>query len=92
MKRQRIAFIGAGGMAREVESTLLAMNQVVPRFEFGGYVVSDLFDRIFERSQPVDIAWCYRGRHSNETTPSHSRFDEDAGTTVSILSTFETTL
>jgi sugar O-acyltransferase (sialic acid O-acetyltransferase NeuD family) len=42
MKRQRIAIIGAGGMAREFESVLRAMNQVEPRFEFAGYVVSDL--------------------------------------------------
>jgi sugar O-acyltransferase (sialic acid O-acetyltransferase NeuD family) len=42
MKRQRIAIIGAGGMAREVESALRAMNLIEPRFEFTGFVVSDL--------------------------------------------------
>jgi sugar O-acyltransferase (sialic acid O-acetyltransferase NeuD family) len=42
MKRQRIAIIGAGGMAREVESALRAMNRIEPRFEFTGFVVSDL--------------------------------------------------
>jgi sugar O-acyltransferase (sialic acid O-acetyltransferase NeuD family) len=42
MKHQRIAIIGAGGMAREMESALRAMNQVEPRFEFAGFVVSDL--------------------------------------------------
>lgn len=42
MKPQRIVVIGAGGMAREVASTLKSMNQVEHRFEFVGYIVSDL--------------------------------------------------
>jgi sugar O-acyltransferase (sialic acid O-acetyltransferase NeuD family) len=43
MKLQRIAIVGAGGMAREVASTLKWINQVEHRFEFIGYIVSDLF-------------------------------------------------
>ena len=42
MKPQRIAVIGAGGMAREVASTLKWINHVEHRFEFVGYIVSDL--------------------------------------------------
>ena len=42
MKRKRIVIIGAGGMAREVVSTLRWINRVEPAFDFLGYVVSDL--------------------------------------------------
>ena len=42
MKPQRIAVIGAGGMAREVASTLKWMNRVEHRLELVGYIVSDL--------------------------------------------------
>jgi sugar O-acyltransferase (sialic acid O-acetyltransferase NeuD family) len=42
MKVQRIAVVGAGGMAREVASTLKWINRVEHRFEFVGCVVSDL--------------------------------------------------
>ena len=39
---QRIAIIGAGGFAREVEWLIRDLNRVSPQFEFAGYVVSDL--------------------------------------------------
>ena len=42
MRRKRIVIIGAGGMAREVESTLRWINRCEPAFDFLGYVVSDL--------------------------------------------------
>src|SRR6202011_5292444 len=42
MRRKRIAIIGAGGMAREVASTLQWINRAAPAFDFLGYVVSDL--------------------------------------------------
>jgi len=39
---QRIAIIGAGGFAREVEWLIRDLNQVSPQFEFAGYLISDL--------------------------------------------------
>ena len=42
MKRKRIVIIGAGGMAREVASALHWINRAEPRFDFLGYVVSDV--------------------------------------------------
>jgi sugar O-acyltransferase (sialic acid O-acetyltransferase NeuD family) len=42
MKPQRIAVVGAGGMAREVVSALKWVNRIEQRFEFVGYIVSDL--------------------------------------------------
>ena len=41
MKRQRIAIIGAGGMAREVASTLRWINKTADSYDFLGYLVSD---------------------------------------------------
>jgi sugar O-acyltransferase (sialic acid O-acetyltransferase NeuD family) len=41
-KAQRIAVIGAGGMAREIVSALDWINRARPQFEFIGYIVSDL--------------------------------------------------
>ena len=48
-RRKRIVIIGAGGAAREIASALRSINQIDPRFEFLGYVVSDL-----ARLQPRD--------------------------------------
>jgi sugar O-acyltransferase (sialic acid O-acetyltransferase NeuD family) len=42
MKPQRIAMIGAGGMAREIASALQWINREQIRFEFLGYIVSDM--------------------------------------------------
>jgi len=42
MPAQRIVIVGAGGMAREIASALRCINQSKKRFEFLGYVVSDL--------------------------------------------------
>src|ERR1700722_8855715 len=39
---QRIAIIGAGGFAREVEWLIRDLNRVSQQFEFVGYLVSDL--------------------------------------------------
>jgi sugar O-acyltransferase (sialic acid O-acetyltransferase NeuD family) len=39
---QRIAIIGAGGFAREVEWLIRDLNRVTPQFQFMGYLVSDL--------------------------------------------------
>lgn len=39
---QRVAIIGAGGFAREVEWLIRDLNRVTPQFEFAGYLVSDL--------------------------------------------------
>ena len=54
MKPQRIAVIGAGGMAREVASTIAWMNRVEQRFEFVGYVVSDL-SRLGDRDSRDEV-------------------------------------
>jgi sugar O-acyltransferase (sialic acid O-acetyltransferase NeuD family) len=67
MKPQRIAVIGAGGMAREVASALAWVNRIERRFEFVGYVLSDL-SRLGERDsreQVVgDFDWLKRHRVS----------------------------
>jgi len=67
MKRKRIVIIGAGGMAREVASTLHWINRCQPAFDFLGYVVSDLSqlgprdssDRVIG-----DFGWLKRNRDS----------------------------
>lgn len=41
MTTRRIAIIGAGGLAREVEWLLRDINALAPRWDFAGYVVSD---------------------------------------------------
>jgi sugar O-acyltransferase (sialic acid O-acetyltransferase NeuD family) len=67
MKPQRIAVIGAGGMAREVAWTLKAMNQVEHRFEFVGYIVSDLArlgDRDSRDEVVGDFNWLDQHRSS----------------------------
>ncbi len=67
MKPQRIAVIGAGGMAREVASALKWMNRVEHRFEFVGYVVSDLSrlgDRDSRDQVVGDFNWLDRHRSS----------------------------
>jgi sugar O-acyltransferase (sialic acid O-acetyltransferase NeuD family) len=67
MKPQRIAVIGAGGMAREVASTLTWMNRVEHRFELVGYVVSDLSrlgDRDSRDEVVGDFDWLDRHRAS----------------------------
>jgi sugar O-acyltransferase (sialic acid O-acetyltransferase NeuD family) len=67
MTVQRIAVIGAGGMAREVASTLQAINQIERRFEFMGYAVSDL-SRLGDRDSRDrvigDFGWLKRNRSS----------------------------
>jgi sugar O-acyltransferase (sialic acid O-acetyltransferase NeuD family) len=42
MAKKRIVVIGAGGMAREVRWLIDDLNTAEPRYEFLGYVVSDL--------------------------------------------------
>jgi sugar O-acyltransferase (sialic acid O-acetyltransferase NeuD family) len=67
MKPQRIVVIGAGGMAREVASTLKYINQVERRFDFVGYVVSDLSrlgDRDSRGQVVGDFHWLDQHRSS----------------------------
>jgi sugar O-acyltransferase (sialic acid O-acetyltransferase NeuD family) len=40
--RKRIVVVGAGGQAREVEWLIREMNAVAPRYDFLGFVVSDM--------------------------------------------------
>ncbi|MDK9700791.1 MAG: NeuD/PglB/VioB family sugar acetyltransferase [bacterium] len=49
MNREKIVIIGAGGNSRELKMLLQAINQVQPRYEFLGYVVSD-----FSKISPND--------------------------------------
>jgi sugar O-acyltransferase (sialic acid O-acetyltransferase NeuD family) len=53
-KLQRIAVIGAGGMAREVVSALEWINRTRPTFEFLGYIVSDL-TKLGERDSRSEV-------------------------------------
>jgi sugar O-acyltransferase (sialic acid O-acetyltransferase NeuD family) len=67
MKRKRIVIIGAGGMAREVASALHWINRAEPRFDFLGYVVSDLsrLGRHDTRDQVLgDFSWLDQNRSS----------------------------
>jgi sugar O-acyltransferase (sialic acid O-acetyltransferase NeuD family) len=67
MKVQRIAIIGAGGMAREVASTLARINQSERRFELVGYVVSELSSLGERDSRDLvvgDFQWLERHRSS----------------------------
>lgn len=41
MRPKRIVIVGAGGMAREIESALRHINRTSRQFDFLGYVVSD---------------------------------------------------
>lgn len=54
MKPQRIAVIGAGGMAREIVYALDYINRTKTQFEFLGYVVSDLA-KVGERDSRAQI-------------------------------------
>jgi sugar O-acyltransferase (sialic acid O-acetyltransferase NeuD family) len=67
MEKQRIAIVGAGGMAREVASALTWINRFDRRFEFVGYVVSDLSklsDRDSRESVIGDFDWIDKHRSS----------------------------
>jgi len=67
MRRKRIVIIGAGGMAREVASTLHWINRSEPVFDFLGYVVSDLSQLgIRDTSHQVigDLGWLKQNRDS----------------------------
>jgi sugar O-acyltransferase (sialic acid O-acetyltransferase NeuD family) len=67
MKRKRIVIVGAGGMAREVASTLHWINRREPAFDLLGYVVSDL-SRLGARdtsNQVIgDFRWLKQNRES----------------------------
>lgn len=60
MRCQRMVIIGAGGMAREMESALHSINRREPRYEFLGFVVSEL-SRLGPRDSRHqvcgDLAW-----------------------------------
>jgi sugar O-acyltransferase (sialic acid O-acetyltransferase NeuD family) len=65
MNRKRIVIVGAGGMAREIESAVKWINRLQPQFDFLGYVVSDL-SRLGERDSRDqvlgDVNWLKRNR------------------------------
>lgn len=66
MGLRRIAIVGAGGMAREMASAVQWINRVERRFEFLGYVVSDL-GKLGERDSREavigDFDWMEKHRH-----------------------------
>jgi sugar O-acyltransferase (sialic acid O-acetyltransferase NeuD family) len=67
MSMRRIAIVGAGGMAREMASALHWINRSEPRFEFLGYLVSDLSrlgDRDSRESVIGDFSWVEKHRSS----------------------------
>lgn len=62
---KQIVIIGAGGMAREVEWTLRALNHEKARYKFRGFVVSDrtkLSDRDSREQVIGDFAWLKANR------------------------------
>jgi sugar O-acyltransferase (sialic acid O-acetyltransferase NeuD family) len=67
MQPRRIAIAGAGGMAREIASALRWINRTDQKFEFLGYVVSDL-SRLGERDSRDqvlgDFGWLTANRDS----------------------------
>jgi sugar O-acyltransferase (sialic acid O-acetyltransferase NeuD family) len=67
MQPKRIAIIGAGGMAREIEAALRWINRNGRQFEFLGYVVSDvsrLGPRDSCREVLGDFGWLTENRSS----------------------------
>jgi sugar O-acyltransferase (sialic acid O-acetyltransferase NeuD family) len=67
MRRKRIVIIGAGGMAREVASTLHWINRCEPAYDFLGYLVSDLSQLgARDSSDQVigDLGWLKQNRDS----------------------------
>jgi sugar O-acyltransferase (sialic acid O-acetyltransferase NeuD family) len=66
VRKKRIAIIGAGGMAREVASTLKSINRQKESFDFLGYVVSDL-SRLGPRDSHDEVIgdfdWLERNRN-----------------------------
>jgi len=64
MRRKRIVIIGAGGMAREVASTLYWINRGEPAFDFLGYVVSDL-SRLGARDSSDQVLGDFRWLEQN---------------------------
>jgi len=67
MKRKRIVIVGAGGMAREVASALHWINQSEPRFEFLGYVVSDL-SRLRDRDSRSQVLGAFSWLEQNRSS------------------------
>jgi sugar O-acyltransferase (sialic acid O-acetyltransferase NeuD family) len=65
----RLAIIGAGGFAREVAWLVQDINQAEPRYEFVGYVVSDL-SRVGEHDSRGQILGDYEWIEEN-----HERID-----------------
>jgi sugar O-acyltransferase (sialic acid O-acetyltransferase NeuD family) len=62
MIRQTIIVVGAGGQAREVRWILDEINARESRFEFLGYVVSDLSRCAGEERLLGDLGWLYGHR------------------------------
>ena len=67
MQVKRIAIVGAGGMAREIASTLRWINRTASQFEFLGYVVTDLSRLGPEDSSDQvlgDVSWLRKNQDS----------------------------
>jgi sugar O-acyltransferase (sialic acid O-acetyltransferase NeuD family) len=70
MTRQTIIVVGAGGQARELRWILDEINAREGRFEFLGYVVSDLSrSGVDDSEQPIlgDFGWLYHHRREVDT-------------------------
>ncbi|HEY1086986.1 MAG TPA: hypothetical protein VGE37_04800 [Archangium sp.] len=59
MKLKRLAIMGSGGLAREVEWLVRDLNRVTPTWEFVGYVVSDL-SRLGEYDSKAQVRGDYQ--------------------------------
>lgn len=67
MRLQKVAIVGAGGMAREIASAVEWVNREQPQFEFLGYVVSDLSklgDHDIRKGLLGDFSWLEKHRSS----------------------------
>jgi sugar O-acyltransferase (sialic acid O-acetyltransferase NeuD family) len=65
MKKKSIVVIGAGGMAREVRWLIEDLNAAEARYEFLGYVVTDL-SRLGEHDSKADVLGDYSWLEKNK--------------------------
>ena len=61
---KRIVIVGAGGMAREVKALIREMNRVAPKWEFAGYVVTDM-TKLTDRDSRDEVVGDYPWLRAN---------------------------